>query len=102
MALYYIPPECLPPLVRQSDPKSSRFAYENDLKLVDLITSFLTPSVVPLSPFSTPASIEMFRQLYKVAVKFVEKNKSRDTKKANEHMMKLILDRFSSRILCWH
>ena len=55
---------------------------ENDLKLMELVISFFTPSVVPLSPFSTPASIEMFCQLYKVAVKFVEKNKSRDTKKA--------------------
>jgi len=49
---------------------------------MELVTSFLAPSVVPLTPFSTPASIEMFCQLYKVAVKFVEKNKLRDTKKA--------------------
>jgi hypothetical protein len=48
---------------------------------MELLTSFLTPSVVPPSPFSTPESVEMFRQLYKVAVKFVEKNKSRDSKK---------------------
>ena len=56
----------------------------NDLKLMEVVTTFLTLSVVPLSPFSTPASIQMFRQLYKVAVKFVEKNTSRDTKKAKQ------------------
>jgi hypothetical protein len=62
------------------NPQDSDIA--NDLKLMELVTTFLTPSVVPLSPFSTPASMQMFRQLYKVAVKFVEKNNSRDTKKA--------------------
>ena len=62
------------------NPQDSYIA--NDLKLMELVTTFLTPSAVPLSPFSTPASIQMFHQLYKVAVKFVEKNNSRDTKKA--------------------
>jgi hypothetical protein len=48
---------------------------------MELVTSFLTPSVVPLSPFSTPASIQMFHQLYRIAVKFVETNNLRDMKK---------------------
>jgi len=61
------------------NPQDSHIA--TDLKLMELVTSFLTPSMVPLSPFNTPASIQMFHQLYKIALKFVEKNNSRDTKK---------------------
>ncbi len=49
-----------------------------DLKLMELVTSFLTPSAVPHSPFSTPASIQMFQQLYRIVVKFVEKNNAQD------------------------
>lgn len=54
---------------------------EGDLKLMELVTSFLTPSSIPLSPYSTPASIQMFHQLYRIAVKFVEKSNSQDKRK---------------------
>jgi hypothetical protein len=61
---------------------------------MELVTSFLTPLVDPLSPLSTPASIEMFCQLCKAAVKFVEKNKSSDTNRAKRRHDALILERF--------
>ena len=40
--------------------------------------------MVPLSPFNTPASIQMFHQLYKIALKFVEKNNLQETKKVKQ------------------
>ena len=61
------------------NPRDSYIA--SDLKLMELVTSFLKPSTVPLSPFSTPASIQMFYQLYKIAVKFVEKSNMQERKK---------------------
>jgi hypothetical protein len=51
---------------------------ESDLKLMELVTSFLTPSAVPFSPYST---IQMFHELYKIAVKFVEKSNAQNKKK---------------------
>lgn len=54
---------------------------ESDLKLMELVVSFLTQSTATLSPYSTPASIQMFHQLYRIAVKFVEKSNAQDKKK---------------------
>lgn len=54
----------------------------SDLKLMDLVTSFLTPSSIPMSPFSTSPSIEVFHELNKIAKRFVDKNYRKNLNKA--------------------
>jgi len=49
---------------------------------MELVTLFLTPTAIPLSPFSSLAAIQMFHQLYRIFVKLVEKHNTQDKKKA--------------------
>jgi hypothetical protein len=67
----------------QGNPNDSHVA--NDLKLMDLATSFLTPSTVPMSPFASTPSMQIFHELNKVAKKFVEKNNPRSMKAKRSH-----------------
>jgi hypothetical protein len=51
-----------------------------DLKLMDIVTSFLSPTAIPLSPFAASPSMEIFHELNRVAKRFVEKSNQQDTK----------------------
>jgi hypothetical protein len=61
------------------NPQDSQVA--SDLKLMGYITSFLSPSVVQLSPLTASASI-IIRELSNIAAKFIEKINLRDAKPA--------------------